>query len=204
VDALKIVPALLEHGDKEIERHHDVLAELFLSHLLVTDTGGEAGDLLELELNRRAGVVDSLGNGLLVRDGGGEHTNTVKNGTNNGGDLLEDGIGSEEKGVLLGPLLDDLLVLVELLEGVQIGDINVGDAGLLELVLVLLISDDAKLEVLTRASGETDGTDETLILLGIVVLKANLEFDGLHELAFLNFAHKFLDSFEHLRVSDTG
>jgi len=177
VDALKIVPALLEHGDKEIERHHDVLAELLLSHLLVTDTGGEAGDLLELELNRRAGVVDSLGNGLLVRDGGGEHTNTVKNGTNNGGDLLEDGIGSEEKGVLLGPLLDDLLVLVELLEGVQIGDINVSDAGLLELVLVLLISDDAKLEVLTRASGETDGTDETLILLGIVVLKTNLEFD---------------------------
>jgi hypothetical protein len=33
--------------------------------------------------------------------------------------------------------------------------------------------------------GETDGTRETLVTLGIVVLETNLEFDGLVEVALL-------------------
>jgi len=202
VDTLDVVPSLLEEGDQEIEGHHDVFAELELSHLFVTDAGSEASDLLELELDGRTGITNGLGKGLLVSHGGGELTDTVKNGTNNGGNLLEDGIGSHEQSVLLGPLLDDLLVLVELLEGVQVGEINVGEGVLLVLFLVLLIGDNADLEVLTRAVGKADGTHETLVLLGIVVLESNLEFDGLLELAFLDFGLKLNDGLKHLRVGN--
>ena len=137
-----------------------------------------------------------------MSNGGREFTDTVKNGTNNSGDLLEDGIGSHKESVLLGPLLDDLLVLVELLEGVQVGEINVGEGVLLVFFLVLLIGNNADLEVLTRAVGKTDGTDETLIFLGIVVLKANLEFDGLLELTFLDLGLKLNDGFKHLGVGN--
>ena len=55
----------------------------------------------------------------------GEHVNSVQDGTNNDGHLLEDGVGGDEERVLLGPVLDELLVLVELLEGVKVGNINV-------------------------------------------------------------------------------
>ena len=74
----------------------------------------------------------------------GEAVDSVKNRSNDDGHLLEDGVGSEQEGVLLGPAFDELLVLVELLKSIEVGDINV------ELVLsalfgVLGISDDADL-----------------------------------------------------------
>ena len=121
----------------------------------------------------------------------GEHVNSVKDGSNNDWDLLEDGVRSKKEGVLLGPLLNELLLLVELLKVLKINNINI-NVGLGNLVLVLLISDNADLE-----SGKTNGTDETLVLLGIVVLKTNLEFDGFSELANLDLLSEFSDCFSN-------
>ena len=51
MDTLDVVPSLLEERDKEIDRHHNVLAEIILFHLFVTNALSEASNLLELELD---------------------------------------------------------------------------------------------------------------------------------------------------------
>lgn len=51
MDASDVVPSLLEERGEEVAAHQDVLSELVLGHLLVTDGDGHAGDLLELELD---------------------------------------------------------------------------------------------------------------------------------------------------------
>jgi hypothetical protein len=45
----------------------------------------------------------------------------------------------------------------------------------------------------TRAgnNGQTDGSRETLITLGIIVLEANLEFDGFEEVSLLGLERVF-------------
>ena len=49
-------------------------------------------------------------------DGGGELSGLGETGSEETGDLTEEGLGSDEGVVLAGELLDELLVLVELLE----------------------------------------------------------------------------------------
>jgi len=195
VNGLKIVPSLLEHGDKEVEAHHDVGLEFLIIHIGATDGASHASDLSELELDGRTGVTDNGVEGGVLGDNGGEHLDSVKNGSNDDGDSLEDGVGSEEEIVFLGPLLDDFLVLVELLELIEGGEGEVSEESHVfdGLSSVLLISDQADLEVGTGHVGESDGTDETFILLGIVILKSELELNGLGELALSGFSSHLLD-----------
>lgn len=84
----------------------------------------------------------------------GEHLDSVKNGSNDDWHLLQDGVGSDEEGVLLGPTFDQLLLLVELFKVLKINDVDI-DAELGDLVFMLLISDNADLEVGARIVGET-------------------------------------------------
>ena len=128
-----------------------------------------------------------------------ESLDSGEDGSNDDGHLLQDGVGSEEKSVLLGPLLNKLLILVELLQLIKGGNIDI-EVHLFGLSLVLSISDQADLEVGTGDVGESDGTDESLILLGIVVLKGNLKFNRFAELAGLDqFTERFNGS-EHVCV----
>lgn len=53
---------------------------------------------------------------LLVRDGSRELSSLGETGTEETRDLLDENFGSKESVVLLGELLDELLVLVELLQ----------------------------------------------------------------------------------------
>ena len=176
VDTLEVVPSLLEEGSQEVDTHADVLSELFLSHLLVADGDCEAGDLLELELDGGTGVIDLSLQVFVVSNDLREHTDSVKNGSKDGGDLLDEGVRSEEHSVLLGPLLDELLVLVEGLEEIEVNSVNL-DALSLNDVEMLSVSDEADLEAWSGDVGEADGSSETLILLGIVVLKADLKLN---------------------------
>jgi len=203
VNSLHVVPALLEEGDQEVDGHHDVLSQLVVGHTLGADGGVEAGDLLELPFDGGSVVLNLDVDGLVVGNDLGEHTNSVKNGAANNGDLLEDGIGSQQHGVLLGPLLDHLLVLVVLLEVIKGDNFDVS-LGLGDFVLVLLVGNDADLELRARVVGETNGTDESLVLLGIVVLKSNLELDGLLELAFLHVLSEFHKGLSNGSVVDLG
>ena len=135
----------LKERSKEVKSHNDVLSELLISHFLVTDGNVEVGNLLQLPLDGSLNVIDLLLNRLVVSNWLREHTNSVKNRTENNRDLLDEGIGSKQEGVFLSPLLDLLLVLVELLESIQVGDINF-NFSLGDLVRVLLISNNANLE----------------------------------------------------------
>ena len=194
---------LLEKGSEEVKGHDDVLSKLFVVHGLVTGGNVKAGNLLQLPLDGSLDVVDLLLNRLVVSDWLREHTNSVKNWTEDDWDLLDKGISSKQEGVFLGPLLDLLLVLVELLESIHVGDINL-NLGLGDLISVLLIGNNADLEVWSWDVRKSDGTDESLILLWIVILKSNLELDSLAELSLLSLFSHILDAFKNKGVGNLG
>ena len=97
VDTLEIVPSLLKERDQEVDSHKDVLSELLLRLALVTDGDVEAGGLLKLELNGSSGIIDLDSQVFVVGDDLGEHTDSVKNGSEDGRDLLDEGVGGEEE-----------------------------------------------------------------------------------------------------------
>ena len=66
---------------------------------------------------------------------------------------------------------------------------------------MLGISNKADLEAGTRNVGKSDGTDETLVLLRVVILKANLKFDGFSELAGLDDTTELSDAIQNHSVS---
>lgn len=184
MDGLDVVPALLEEGGQEVETHEDVLSEFFLIHGLVTDGDVHASGLLKLELNAGSGIINLGLEVVVVGDDLWEHTDSVEDGSEDGGDLLDEGVGGEEDGVFLGPCLDEFLILVEGLEEIEIDGIDM-DVSLLDDLEMLGITDEANLELRSWDVGESDGTSESLVLNWIVVLKTDLEFHGLDELSLL-------------------
>jgi len=76
-------------------------------------------------------------------------------------------------------VLDKLLVLVELLKVIHGHEL---ETGLLGLIAVEGVSENADGELGAGDVGELDAAGETLVLLGIVVLEADLELDSLSEL----------------------
>jgi hypothetical protein len=197
------VPVLLQEGGKEVECHDNVLSELLIGHALVTGGNVEAGDLLELPLDGTSHIIDLLLEGLVVSTWLREHTNSVKNWTKDDWDLLDKSISGKEEGVFLGPLLDKLLVLVELLQLVHVDDIDT-KVGSGNLVGVLLIGDQANLQVWSWDIWESNGSDETLILLRIIILEGNLELNSLGELSGLGLLSHRLDAVEHECVCNLG
>ena len=79
----------------------------------MADGNTQAEDLLELELDRRADLVQLVREVLRVRDGRGELARLGETGAEQTGDLLDERLGGKEGVVALGELLDELLVLVE-------------------------------------------------------------------------------------------
>jgi hypothetical protein len=114
--------------------------------------------------------------------------------------LLDQGVGSDEGIVLACELLNQLLVLVELLQIVRRHGIDTGVLGTIDIMLVTentiqpsvhcpslvcVIVDVPDAHSRAGDDGETDGSGETLVTLGIIVLEADLEFDGLEEVTLL-------------------
>jgi hypothetical protein len=181
VERLDVLPVLLEQGDEEVDGEPDVLAELVLREADVADAETHAQHLLELELDGGAGVLDLGLEVVVTGDETGELAGLVKTGAEDPRDLLDEGLRGKEVVVLLGELLDELLVLVELLEHVNIHPLKVRGLGLVD---VDLVTENADLH-LASGVGEPVGTRETLVLLGVVVLKGDLELNGLLELSLL-------------------
>ena len=101
-----------------------------------------------------------------------------KTGAEQTGNLLDEGLRGKESVVLLGKLLDELLVLVQLL---QVVNRHVLEVDLLSTVDVGGIGENADGHARAGDMGELDGARETLVALGVVVLETNLELDGLDE-----------------------
>ncbi|GMR53969.1 hypothetical protein PMAYCL1PPCAC_24164, partial [Pristionchus mayeri] len=177
-----VLPVLLEQRDEEIDGERAIGDQLLLRHLNVSDGDREAQHLLHLELDGGLDFVNLCGQRLGVGDDGRELAGLVETGTEDTGNLLDERLGSEECVVALRQLLDQLLLLVQLLEVIGV---HAGEAARVSLVAVLLISEHAHLHVRLGDVLQSDGSAETLVLLGIVVLQTDLELDGLTELALL-------------------
>lgn len=116
VQRLDVLPVLLKKRDKEVDGQHDVSNGLLLSHVDVGNSDTKAKNLLKLELDGGADLISLSGKVVVVGDRGRELANLVETGTEKTGNLLDKSFGSDESIVLLGELLNELLVLVELLQ----------------------------------------------------------------------------------------
>jgi len=107
------------------------------------------------------------------------------------GDLLDQGVGSDEGIVLASKLLDELLVLVELLEIIGAHGVDTAVLGTVDIVLV---TENADAHVRAGNSGQADGARETLVTLGVIVLEANLEPVQLPSCQYLCSIARFFSS----------
>jgi len=171
VERSDVLPLLLQQGHQEIDGHVDVLDELIIAHLHVTDGDGQAENLLHLELD---GGFHLANLGVHVVASGEDRwklTSLVETRSEQTRDLSNERVGSEEGVVLFGKLLHELLVLVELFE---VFDRHAWDAVLVGLIDMRLVTEDTYGELGSSNVGKLDGTAETLVLLGIVVLEHDL------------------------------
>lgn len=148
----------------------------------MTDGNTEAEHLLQLELNLRLELLDLRLNVIVIREGSRELSGLVKTGSQQTGNLRDEGLRGEEGVELAGELLDELSVLVELLKIINGPEV---DSELLGGLTVSGISENADLHSGSGEVWESHGTSETLVSLSIVVLETDLEFDSLNELSRL-------------------
>jgi len=132
MEGLDVVPSLLEEADKEVDRDGQVLAELFGGMVGTANSGGEAGNLLQLEFNRMLHIRVLAGNGLTLLDGKGEFTTLDELPPHELRQLLHELLRGEEHTEGLGPLLNLLLVLLECLHVVLVKGGDVDGLGLFD------------------------------------------------------------------------
>jgi len=84
-----------------------------------------------------------------MRYGLREHTNSVKDWTEDNWNLFDVGISSKKHLILLGPFFNEFLIFVELLKVIHSGDIN-SQVVSSYLIGVFLIGDNADLHFWTR------------------------------------------------------
>jgi len=128
---------------------------LLLSHIFVSDGDVQVGNFLKLPLDGGSHIIDLLLKGLVVSNWLWEFTDSVKNWTKNLWDLLDEVVSGEEKIVLLGPLLNLFLVLVEFLQGIKSGNFNV-KVVVGTLIEMLDIGNKADLKVWSWDVGKSD------------------------------------------------
>jgi len=182
VQGLDVLPVLFKKGYQEIDGQHGVGEELVLSHLNMADRNPQAEHFLELKLDGRFKIRDFCRQVIGVGDGRRELARLGKTGPEQTRDLLNQGLRRQESIVLLGQLLDQFLVLVELL---QIVDTHVLKFNLLGAINVRGVGQNANSHSGTGDIGQLDCAAETLVPLRVIVLQADLEFYSLHELPLL-------------------
>lgn len=184
VDALNLLPVLGEKVDEEVDGEDNVSSDLLRGHANVSNSNTEAERLLglELELDGRLGLINLRGDIIVSVDDRGELTGLVKTRAEETGDKTNKGGRSKESVVLVSKVLNLLLVLVEELKVILGHGVNASSGSTVE---VDLVTDDADGELGAGDVREDNGSGETLLLVGIVVLEANLELDGLEEVALL-------------------
>ena len=178
VEHLDVLPVLLQQGHQEVACKLHVEADLSVGQVDVSHGEGHAHDLLHLELDGGLDDLHLFHDVVIVVEQGREFARLGQTGTENTGNLLDEGAGREEVVILLGELLDELFVLVELL---QVIDGHAVHADLFGSLAVSLVSENAHGGVWLRNNGQLEGSRETLVALGIVVLQGDLELDGLGE-----------------------
>jgi len=186
--AAHVLPALLQEGHEVVDGQHDVGDQLILGHANIADSDTHAQDLLQLELDGRLDFVDLGAQIFVVGDRSGEFTSLGETGAQETRNLLDQSIRCDEGIVLAGKLLDQLLVLVEFLQVIGRHGINTTVLGTIN---IMLVTENADAHTRAGNNGQTDGSRETLVTLGIIVLEADLEFDGFEEVSLLGLERVF-------------
>ena len=203
--ATHVLPGLLQQAHQVVDSQHDVADQLILSHPHIPHRNTKTQDLLQLELDRALDFRDLSIEVFAVGDGSRELAGLRETGAEETRNLLDQRLRRNEGVVFAGEFLDELLVLVEFLE--VVGGHGV-DAVVFRAVDVVLVTENAIIHyqyvllaiqvkgrcgakcipdthARTRDSGELDGAGETLVTLRVIVLQADLEFDGLEEVSLL-------------------
>jgi len=180
--ASNVLPSLLQQRDEVVDSQHDVTNQMILGHANVSDGNTQAKDLLQLELDGRPDIRQFTSEIFVMRNRGWEFSGLGQTRSQETWNLFDQVLGSDEGIVLPGELLDQLLVLVELLQVVNRHGV---DSNMLGTIDIVLVTEDADAHVWSWDLWELDGARETLITLRIVVLQADLELDGLEEIALL-------------------
>lgn len=197
-----VLPVLLQQGDQEVNRHQDLVDQSVFVHFDVTDSDSQTQDLLQLELDGRSDISDLTVQVIVVGDWGWELTGLGQLRTQKSWDLLDQNFGSDESVVLLGQLLDQLLVLVQLLQVIDGHSVNTTG---LSSVNIESITEDTDGHVWSWADWQLQSTRETLVSLRVVVLQTDLQFDGFQEVSLLGLSgvlQKLLDVFSNVRGSN--
>jgi len=177
------LPLLLQQGSQKVSSQLGVDNDLLLIHINISNGNIQAHDLLHLELDGRLDLINLLLHIITGREKGGELTSLGKTGSQKTGDLLDHVIRGKEEIILLRKLLNKLLVLVELLKVINR---HVGNSNTVSLFAVSSVSEHAALEVRAGDGGKTEGTRETLVTLGVVVLKGDLDLNGFGKVTLLS------------------
>jgi hypothetical protein len=99
-----VLPALLEQRNEVVDGQHDVADELILGHANVANGNTHAENLLQLELDGGLDLVHLLLEVLGVGDRGRELASLGETGTEETGNLLDEGIRGKEGVVLASEL----------------------------------------------------------------------------------------------------
>ena len=149
----------------------------------MTHGHGQAQHLLHLELDRVQKGVNLLLRILAVGDHRGELSSSVQTRSHDTRKLLDQRIGGQEGIVLLSQLTDQLLVLVQVRDLINV---HARDSLLLADLLVLIVHEDAHVDVRSGRVGELERTRETLVLGRINLLQSHLELHSLHKVSLLS------------------
>jgi len=197
-----VLPPFLQEGDKVVDSQHDVSDEFVLRHADVSNSDAHADNLLKLELDGALDLGDLVGQVFGVRDWGGELAGLGETWSEETGDLLDERVGRDKGIVFASELLDELLVLVEFLQVITAHSIN---AMMLSAIDVVLVSENADGHARAGNLRQLDGSAETLVTLGIVVLESDLQLYGFEEitlLCFLAILKELLNILAHASDSD--
>ena len=190
MDGANALPLLLEKGSNVVAANHNVLEDLVWSHLNVGNSEAEGDGLLQPEFGGLENFINSSSDLITSTDWSREFTSTVERRAESLVEVLDDTFGSKEEVVLLSPVLDGLLILVEVSKGSKIvaWDLESGS-----FFAVNLITHDTNTEAWADNVWKLDGTNETLILSDVVTLKTDLKFDSFSETPLLGGVSIFKD-----------
>ncbi|KAH3667210.1 hypothetical protein OGAPHI_002859 [Ogataea philodendri] len=203
-EGTNVLPVLLEQRNQEVDSHHDLGDKSILLHLNVANSDSQTQNLLKLELNGGLHIGNLGVQVVVVRDWSWELTSLGQLRTQKSWNLLNQNLRSNESIVLLGQLLDELLVLVQLLQVINRHGI---DTKRLSSVDIESITKNTDGHVRSWNLRKLQGTRETLVSLWVVVLKTNLQFNGLQEVSLLGLVRELqdlLDVVSHLGGADFG
>merc|ERR1719326_1556401 len=167
-----VLPLFLQQGNQEIDGHVDVLDQLIVVHVDITDGDGQAQNFFHLEFDGLFHFFDFGDHIVSLSQNTWKLTGFVQTWSQQSRNLSDQSIGSQESVVFFGELFDELFILIEFF---QVIDRNMWDVEFGGFIDVGLVTEDANGEFWSGGVWQLDGTGESLVFLGIVVFEHDLD-----------------------------